>query len=112
LRNSPGHAGVRGNEEADRLAVSTPVGGLLLQDKRDVFRTLWDKAWRESEDTENVYVDRMKLMRVARGFGRHSCLQGKARRIFNQITTGTIRVDTLRWRLRRGGGARMGMPRV
>ena len=28
-------------------------------------RALWDKAWRESEDTENVYVDRMRLMRVA-----------------------------------------------
>jgi hypothetical protein len=25
---------------------------------------LWDKAWRESEDTENVYVDRMRLMQV------------------------------------------------
>jgi hypothetical protein len=37
-----------------------------LHDKRDVIGALWDKAWRESEDTENVYyyVDRMRLMRV------------------------------------------------
>jgi hypothetical protein len=35
-------------------------------------------------------------MRVARGSGRYSPLQGKARRIFIQITTGTISVDTLR----------------
>jgi hypothetical protein len=98
----PGHAGVRGKEEADRLAVSAPVGSQLLYDKRDVISALWDKVWRESEDSENVYVDRMRLKRVARGSGRHSSLQGKARRIFNQITTGTISVDTLRWLLRRG----------
>jgi hypothetical protein len=98
----PGHADVCGNEEADRLAVSALVGGQLLHVKRDVIRTLWDKAWRESEDTENVYVDRMRLMRVARGSERYLSLQGKAWRIFNQIITGTIHVDTLRWRLRRG----------
>jgi hypothetical protein len=98
----PGHAGVRENEEVDSLAVSAPVGGQLLHDKRYVIGALWDKAWRESDDTENVYVDRMRLMRVARGSGRHSSLQGKAQKIFNQITTGTISVDTLRWQLRRG----------
>jgi hypothetical protein len=31
------------------------TGGLSLM-------ALWDKAWRESEDTENVYVDSMRLM--------------------------------------------------
>jgi hypothetical protein len=41
------------------------VGGQLLHDKRDVIRALGDKAWRELEDTENVYVDRMRLMRGA-----------------------------------------------
>jgi hypothetical protein len=58
----PGHAGVRGNEEADRLAVSVPVGGQLLHDKGDVIRALCDKTWSESEDTENVYVERMRLI--------------------------------------------------
>jgi hypothetical protein len=67
----PGHAGVRGNEEADRLAVLAPVGGQLLDDRKDVIKALWDKAWRESEGTENVYVERMRLMRVARGTGKH-----------------------------------------
>jgi hypothetical protein len=36
---------------------------------------------------------------VARGSGRHSYLQGKARKIFNQIT---ISDDTLHWQLKRG----------
>jgi hypothetical protein len=59
----PGHAGVCGNEEVDRLAVLELVGGQLLHDKREAIRALWDKVWRESKDTENVYVDRMRLMR-------------------------------------------------
>jgi hypothetical protein len=100
------------------------VVGQLLHDRRDVIRALWDNAWRKSEDIKNVYVDRMRLMGVARGSGRHlskqrkvwkifmargsgrhSSKQGKARKIFNQITTGTISVDTLRWRLRTYGYA-------
>jgi hypothetical protein len=90
----PGHAGVRGNEEADRLGVSASVGGQLLHDRRDVIKALRE-AWRGSEDTESVYVDRIRLMRVARGSGRHSYSQGKAWKIFNQITTWTISVDTV-----------------
>jgi hypothetical protein len=74
-----------GNKETDRLAVSAPVVSQLLHDKRDVVRALWDKAWRESEDTENIYVDRNRLMQVEKGHGRHSSLQRKALRIFNQI---------------------------
>jgi hypothetical protein len=45
--------------------VSAPVEGQLLHNRRDVIKALWDKAWRDSEDTENVYFDRMRLMRVA-----------------------------------------------
>jgi hypothetical protein len=36
------------------------------------------KALKESEDTKNVYVYKMRLKRVARGSGRHSSQQGKA----------------------------------
>jgi hypothetical protein len=57
-----------------------------------------------------VYVDTMRLMRVARGSGRHSSLQGKTRKIFNHIINRTISVETLCWRLKREYGARMGMP--
>jgi hypothetical protein len=74
--------------------------GVIKQNKRG-----WnnmDKVWRETEDTQNVYVDRRKLMQVAWGSGRHLSLQGKGWKILNQITTGTISVDTLRCRLRRG----------
>jgi hypothetical protein len=46
---SPGPPGVRGNEEANRLAVSA-----LLYNRRDYIRALWDRARRESGDIENV----------------------------------------------------------
>jgi hypothetical protein len=65
---------VRGNEEADRLAISAPVGGQLFHDRKDFIKTLWDKVWKESEDTENVYVDRVRLMQVVRCSGRHLSL--------------------------------------
>ena len=37
---SPGHAGVVGNEQADRLAGSAPLGGELMHDKTDVVKAL------------------------------------------------------------------------
>jgi hypothetical protein len=44
---------------------------------------------------ENVYVDRMKLLGMARGCGRYLTLRGKSRRILNQLATGTISMRTL-----------------
>jgi hypothetical protein len=70
-----GRGEIRGNEET----VAAPVGGQLILDKRDVNRA-WHGGSRKTQ----------RLMRVAKGSGRHSSLQGKARRIFNQITTRTI----------------------
>jgi trehalose utilization protein len=67
---------------------------------RENVKVLLEKAGKESDDTDNMYVDRMKLLAVTRGTGRQSTLQGKARKIFNEITTGTISVNTLRWRLK------------
>jgi hypothetical protein len=55
----------------------------LLHDRRDVIRALWDKAWRELEDTENVNVDRMRLMQVARDSGRHHLSKGKLGKYLN-----------------------------
>jgi hypothetical protein len=64
----PEHDGVRGNKEADRLTLLAPIGDQRLHDM---------KEWRKSEKTENVYVDMMSLVRVARGSGRHLSLQEK-----------------------------------
>jgi hypothetical protein len=44
------------------------VAGQLLYDSRDVIKALWDKAWRESEETENVYVDNTSGERLWKTF--------------------------------------------
>jgi hypothetical protein len=44
------------------IQTAVPVVDQLLHDRRDVIMALWDMAWRELEDTENMYVDRMRLM--------------------------------------------------
>ena len=99
---SPGHAGVLGNEQADRLAGSAQLGGLLMHDKADVVKALWEHEDGLEEQVDYHGLVRLKQRGVARGSGRHSTLRGKARRTFNQIATGTISVGTLRWLLKMG----------
>jgi len=70
----PGHTGVRGNEWADKLAGLAHVEGKLCYDKNDIIRALWDKMWGKSEHMENFCVERMRLLGMTRGSGRHSTL--------------------------------------
>jgi len=95
----PGYAGVHGNEQADEIAGMVPVGKQLLYDRNDA---LWDKVCSESDETENAYVDRMRLLGVMRGSGGHSTLQGNVRRSYNQLTIGSISITKLRWHLKGG----------
>ena len=100
----PGHAGVKGNEAADRLAGNAIVEGGLQLHKQDVLKNL-EKHLREQEDRdvdEHHAVQRMDELRVKRGAGRKSGLAGNDRRWHNQMCTGTISMDTLRAILRRG----------
>ena len=101
---SPGHAGVLGNEQADRLAGSAQLGGVLIYDGADVVKALW-----EHEDNLEKQADYYGLVRlvqrgVTRGSGRCSTLRGKTRRTYNQTVTGTISFGTLRWLLKMGTG--------
>jgi len=77
----PGHAGVLGNEQANKLAVSAFVKRKLQYDKKHVIKALWDKVWSRSDQVENFYVG------IIRGSSRYSALRGKARRFFNQCAT-------------------------
>ena len=98
----PGHAGVRGNEQADRLAGRAPLGGSLPMDKGEVVARLWDQVEKAEEQIENPHVERMRLRGICRGSGRISKLRGKTRRTFNQTAVGTISSWTLRWLLNEG----------
>ena len=99
----PGHAGVRGNEVADGLAGQATVGAQITVDKSDLLKQL-QRALREEEtDCREYYgIERMKESGVLLGEGRTSRLYGKARRIHNQTTTGTVIIYTLRAILMRG----------
>ena len=97
---SPGHAGVLGNEQADRLAGSAQFGGILMHDKADVVKMLWKNVCSSEEQVEHHSLVRMIQRGVMRGSGRYSTLRGKVKRTHNQ--TATISMRTLCWLLRMG----------
>ena len=100
----PGHAGVRGNEAADKLAGEATVGDDIKPDRADlidrVARQLGDQELEEAE--AHYAIARMQEMGLARGMGRKLRLAGKERKMYNQMQTGTVSMDTLRMALVRG----------
>ncbi|BFZ14675.1 hypothetical protein BsWGS_17714 [Bradybaena similaris] len=100
----PGHAGVLGNEQADRLAGEAPIQEGLKWDRADVLTALKEQSIREEEEAlrNDPHVNRMIENGVKYGEGRTSTLSGRRRITNNQATTGTISIHTLRWLLERG----------
>ena len=100
----PGHSGVQGNEEADKLAGTASAGADIPFDKAEILkileRSLRDEVEKEMED--HHAITRMQEMGFGRGEGRRSRLCGRERRLYNQTATGTISLDTLRRKLMRG----------
>ena len=99
----PGHAGVDGNVQADRLAGDAEVKGDVKLDRVEVIRILEEKLRRDEEKEEgNHYaVLRMEENEIMRGEGRQGRMTGRDRRRFNQRATGTVSLDTLRSTLAR-----------
>ncbi|RUS87822.1 hypothetical protein EGW08_004421 [Elysia chlorotica] len=100
----PGHAGVKGNERADKLAGKATVNGTLRLDKQEVLKALSEHL-RNAEDTaaeDQQAIKRMIELGVRKGEGRGRQLVGKDRRVHNQVLTGTVSLDTLRCVLQRG----------
>ena len=98
----PGHAGVRGNERADRLAGSAILsdGGLTL-DPPTVRSLVTEHLQQVDIVPDSNTVEVLKAKGVQRGAGRTVMLTGAARRISNQLLMETISVPTLRWTLQR-----------
>ena len=94
----PGHAGVKGNEKADRLAGgATSVDSTVRPDKDEILKCL-SRHLIEEEDREaeaSSAVERMVVLGIQKGSGKSGPLVGKNRRTFNQICTGTISGNTL-----------------
>lgn len=95
----PGHAGVYGNERADRLASTASIVGELKMDKGDILRSLRDSLLDEDTKIDVESIKRFKQFGVTRCSSRTGCLRGRVRGVFNQRATGTISMHTLRYLL-------------
>ena len=98
----PGHSGVRGNERADALADQALNESTLTLDPATVLSLVCDHLEAQREDTSLTTMT-LKNNGFKRGASRTSDLRGASRRRTNQLLTGTISLDTLRWTLQRRG---------
>ena len=89
----PGHSGVHGNERADALADQALNESTLTLDPVTVLSLVCD----------HLTTMTLKDNGFKRGASRTSDLRGASRRRTNQLLTGTISLDTLRWTLQRRG---------
>src|SRR5579871_6545660 len=96
----PGHAGVRGNERADRLASRAPLTGTLVLDRSDILRSLCERMLSDDTVIDEGDVLRLRECGVCLGKSRTGRLRGRSRRVCNQRATGTISLHNLRFLLR------------
>ena len=98
--NCPGHAGVKGNGRANRLAgKATPTSGLLLG-RSEVLRSL--RHYLRAQSQGHHTIDRLEGRGVERSSGRRPSLKGREREIVNQTNIGTVSTATLGKLLRDG----------
>ena len=84
----PGHAGVSGNDRADRLASTTDITSGLQLGRAEVLRDL--RNFLNMDRPEHHSIHRLKERGVEKGSGRHFTLQGRERSVFNQTNIGTV----------------------
>ena len=77
------HAGVKGNDRADRLAGKATITNGLLLGRSEVLRSL-----RQSQGHHTI--DRLEERGVERESARRSSLKGRERAIVNQTNIGTV----------------------
>ena len=82
----PGHAGVKGNEEADRLAGKAALTSGLLLGRSEVLRSLRHYLRAQSPG----HHTRLEERGVERGSARRSSLKGRERAVVNQTNIGTV----------------------
>jgi hypothetical protein len=87
----PGHAGIRFNERADKLAgAAEPFGDLQLTDG-DIVRVLTEAILEKEEGEENTFsIERLREKEIACGEGANVTLRGGSRRLSTQLLTGAM----------------------
>ena len=71
----PGHAGVKGNDRADRLAGNATLTSGLLLERSDVMRSLKHYLWAQSQGHHSI--DRLEERGVESGSARRSSFERK-----------------------------------
>ena len=84
----PGHAGVKGNDRADRLAGKAALKSGLLLGRSEVLRSL--RHYLRVQNQGHHTIDRLEERGVERGSARRSSLKGWERAIVNQTNIGTV----------------------
>ena len=96
----PGHAGVKGNDRADRLVgIATLTSGLLLG-RSEALSSL--RHYLRAQSQGHHTTDRLEERCVERGSAGRSSLKGRERAIVNQTNIGTVSKATLEKLLRDG----------
>ena len=90
----PGHAGVKGNDRADRLAGKATVTNGLLLERSEVLRSLGHYLRAQSQ---RLWLEERG---VERGSARRSSWKGREKAIVDQTNIGTVSKVTLGKRLR------------
>ena len=95
-----GHAGVKGNDLADRLAGKAAITSGLLLGRSEVLRSL--RHYLRPQIQGHHTIDRLEERGVERGSARRSSLKGREVAIVNQTNVGTVSKAALGERLRDG----------
>ena len=96
----PGHAGMKGNDRADRLAGKATFTSGLLLGRLEVLRSL--RHYLRTQSQRHHTTDRLGERGVERGNARRSFLKGRERAIVSQTNTGPFSKATLGKVLRDG----------
>ena len=98
----PGHAGVKGNDRADRLVGKATLTSALFLGRFEVLRSL--RHYLRAQSQGHRTIDRLEERGVERGSARRSSLIGRETAIVSQTNTGTVSKATLGKLLRDGTG--------
>ena len=106
----PGHAGVKGNDRAKRLAGKATLTSGSLLGRSEVLRSL--RHYLRAKSQGHHTTDRLEERGFERGSARRSSLKGRERAVFNQTNTGTVSKAILGKRLRETGWSAYGLFRA
>ena len=96
----PGHAGVKGNDRADRLAGKATLTSGLLLGRSELLRSLGYYLRAQSQGHHTICC--LEERGMERGSARRSSLKGRERAIVSQTNIGTVSKATLGKLLRDG----------